>query len=330
MRRIALRSVTILVAAGVIYFVLQRISYQRLLSELHNADYSRFLALMIPNTVLYVAWDTLVLKVAVKRFHGPVRYRHLLPVRAASYIVGLLNINAGRGALTLFIGRLLGQPSLQIGSTVIFLVLTEYMHLVAWASLGIILFGSELTRPLLWVPPATATVWLLLFAYKRAGRSVDFEPGPRTKASIIGRWLAAPWSGQLLRTFRLAPARQYVQIVILRAPIFFVSLCLHYFAAPAFGVFIPFSHMVTLLPIVFMVAALPITATRIGTTQAAWILLFGDVAPAERLLAFSLAAHLTFLGVRALLGIVLLPWAYRDLVDRRHLVGSRALHAGNL
>jgi hypothetical protein len=315
MRRATRRVLPLLLTAGFFYVVLRRIPYQRLLSALGEADYFRFLAFMIPNTVIYVAWDTFVLAVAVRWFHGPVRYRDLLPVRAASYIVSVLNTNAGRGALAVFVARLLDQPSLQIGSTVIFLVLTEYTHLVAWAALGIVVFGSELTRPLLWVPPAVAGCWLLFFAYARAGRVFESRPLAPTAATPIGRWLTAPWRGALLRTFRLAPPRRYVEIVLLRAPMFFVSLCLYYFAAPAFGFSIPFGHMLTFLPVVFMVAALPITVARLGTTQTAWILLFGGFAPPERLLAFSLAAALTFALSRALVGVLLLPLAYRDLVE---------------
>jgi hypothetical protein len=315
MRRAARRVLPLLLTAGFLYFVLRRIPYERLLAALGEADYVRFLAFMIPNTIIYVAWDTFVLAVAVRWFHGPVRYRDLLPVRAASYIVSVFNTNAGRGALAILVGRLLDRPFLHIGSTVIFLVLTEYTHLVAWAALGIVAFGSELTQPLLWVPPAVAGFWLLFFAYARAGRSCAPGPPAPDATVLIRRWLTAPWRGALLRTFRLAPARRYVEVVLLRAPMFFVSLCLHYFAAPAFGFSIPFGHMLTFLPVVFMAAALPITVARLGTTQAAWILLFGGFAPTERLLAFSLATALTFALTRALIGVVLLPLAYRDLVE---------------
>ena len=315
MRHAARRVLPVLLTAGFFYVVLRHIPYQRLLAALGEANYVRFLALMIPNTVIYVAWDTFVLAVAVRWFHGPVRYRDLLPLRAASYIVSVLNTNAGRGALAVLVGRLLDRPFLQVGSTVIFLVLTEYTHLVAWATLGIVAFGSELTRPLLWVPPAVAAFWLLFFAYARVGRSYQSDPPAPTVTILISRWLTAPWRGALLRTFRLAPARRYVEIVLLRAPMFFVSLCLYYFAAPAFGFSIPFDHMLTFLPVVFMVAALPITVARLGTTQAAWILLFGGFAPAERLLAFSLATALTFALTRALVGVMLLPLAYRDLME---------------
>jgi hypothetical protein len=64
-----------------------------------------------------------------------------------------------------------------------------------------------------------------------------------------------------------------------------------------------------------MVAALPITVARLGTTQAAWVFFFDGYADTPSLLAFSLAAHLTFVVTRSLLGIVFLPRAYSDLIS---------------
>src|SRR3989442_6141789 len=75
MRRAIRRVLPILLTAGFFYVVLRRIPYERLLAALGEADYFRFLALMIPNTVIYVAWDTFVLAVAVRWFHGPATAR---------------------------------------------------------------------------------------------------------------------------------------------------------------------------------------------------------------------------------------------------------------
>jgi len=116
-----------------------------------------------------------------------------------------------------------------------------------------------------------------------------------------------------VRSFKEATPERYVSIVLLRAPIFFVSLCLHYFAAHAFDIYIPFVQLLIFLPVIFMIAALPITVARVGTTQAAWILFFSAYAAPERLLAFSLAAHLTFSVTRAIVGILFVPRAYADL-----------------
>jgi hypothetical protein len=279
-----------LLTLAIFALIVRRVPFPALVAALRDADYAAFLALMIPNTLFYFAWDTLVLTTVIRWFHGPVRYVDLLPVRAASYVVGFFNTNLGRGALAAYLSRRLDAPFLELGSTVIFLVLTEYTQLVLWSMLGLVGFRAEVTRSLLIVAAAVAVFWIV----------VRVALVPRT------------WS--LVRTFRLATARRCVGIVALRAPMFLVSLCLHYYAAHAFGIHIPFGQMVAFLPVIFMLAALPVTVAHLGTTQAAWIFFFGAYAPAPQLLAFSLAAHLVFASTRALVGIAWLPAAYGDLV----------------
>ncbi len=290
MRKILRPLLTTLLTVAIFGLILRRVPTQALAAALRDADYRMFLAVMIPNTLFYFAWDTLVLTVVIRWFHGPVAYRDLLPVRAASYVVGFFNTNLGRGAMAMYLSRQLHAPFLELGSTVIFLVLTEYTQLVLWAMLGLLGLRGEVSRSLLLVAAAVAAMWLLV------------------------RWLLAPRAWAIFRTFRLATPSRYLQIVLLRAPMFFVSLCLHYYAAHAFGIRIPFIQLLTFLPVIFMLAALPVTVAHLGTTQAAWIFFFGDYAPVPQLLAFSLAAHVVFAFTRALVGVVWLPSAYGDLM----------------
>ena len=282
-----------LLTIGIFALILRRVPTHALVQSLRAADYQLFLALMIPNTIFYFAWDTLVLTVVIGWFHGAVAYRDLLPVRSASYVVGFFNTNLGRGAMAVYLSRRLQAPFLELGSTVIFLVLTEYTQLVIWAMLGLLGLRAEVSRSLLLVAAAVAAMWLLV------------------------RWLLAPRAWAIFRTFWLATPARYAQIVLLRAPMFFVSLCLHYYAAHAFGIHIPFVQLLTFLPVIFMIAALPVTVAHLGTTQAAWIFFFSRYAPVPQLLAFSLAAHLVFSFTRALLGVVWLPVAYVDLWPAR-------------
>jgi hypothetical protein len=302
----------ILTTAIVLALFVRRIPLDRVASALHDADYVRFLAIMIPNTVVYFCWDTLVLEAVVGWFHGQVPYRDLLPVRAASYVVGFFNTNAGRGALAAYLRRRLDVPFLELGGTVIFLMLTEYTQLVLWALLGVFGFRTEVTRRLLPLAAGVAVFWIVFFAYAR------LHVTPRRAL----RWLFAPREWVVFRTFRRASAARYVQVVLLRAPMFLFSLVAHYYAAHAFGIDIPFGAMLTFLPVIFMAAALPVTVAHLGTTQAAWLLFFGQYATAPQLLAFSLAAHLTFAATRAILGLLWLPVAYVDLAPS--LVALRA------
>lgn len=305
------RAIAIAITCAIFVVIVRRVPLDRLASALAAADYRVFLALMIPNTIFYFCWDTLVLGVALAWFHARVPYRDLLPVRASSYVVGFFNTNAGRGALAAYLSRRLAVPFLQVGGTVLFLVLTEYTHLVAWATVGLLMVRRQIETELVWAPPLVAAFWLVFFVVRRwlsaARERVPWRDG------------RVPWDealASLFRTLRLAPPPRYAQIVLLRAPMFLVSLCAHYLAARSFGIEIPFGPMLAFLPVIFMLAALPITVAHLGTTQAAWIFFFGDYAPAEKLLAFSLSAHLTFSATRTLLGIAFLPRAWADLTSQ--------------
>src|SRR5580765_420987 len=291
-RRLVHPVVSVLLTAVIFTLILRRVAFSALGEALRDADYRLFLALMIPNALFYFGWDTVVLSVVIRWFHGGVPYARLLPVRAASYVVGFFNTNLGRGAMAAYLSRQLHAPFLELGSTVLFLVLTEYTQLVLWAMLGLLGLRAEVSRSLLAVAAGVTMLWLFV------------------------RWLLAPRAWSIARTFRLATPRRYATIVLLRAPMFFVSLVLHYQAAHAFGFHIPFGHLLTFLPVIFMVAALPVTVAHLGSTQAAWIFFFSQYAPAPQLLAFSLAAHLVFAFTRAALGVLWLPVAYADLLPR--------------
>src|SRR5579884_2271551 len=86
LRRLARRILPYAGTALALIWILHRISLRRLAVVLATADYGPFLLLMGANAAIYFLWDTAVLTLATRWFHGPVRYRDVLPVRAASSI----------------------------------------------------------------------------------------------------------------------------------------------------------------------------------------------------------------------------------------------------
>jgi hypothetical protein len=58
---------------------------------------------------------------------------------------------------------------------------------------------------------------------------------------------------------------------------------------------------------------------HLGTSQAAWLLFFSGSAPEARILAYSLAAHFTFMFCNGLIGLCFLPRASRELTAVRQM-----------
>lgn len=281
-------------------FIFRKIPFDRFTAALADADYSRFFATLLPFSFLYFALDTLVLQFVMRWFHGSIGYGELLPVRAVDYLISVLNHRLSQGAMVVYLGRKLGASLLEVASSILFLDLLQRTHLILWASVGMLLVASRIPRVLFLVPLVVAVLWALFLLYMRGA------------LSGAGRWLAPPpW--RLLRTFRLAPLRRYTEVLALKAPLLLAAVAVHTWALPSFGIEIPFFDLLATLPIIFIVGALPVTVAHLGTTQAAWIYFHGETAPPAALLAYSLAAHLTFMLGNALLGLVFLPRAYREL-----------------
>jgi hypothetical protein len=74
-------------------------------------------------------------------------------------------------------------------------------------------------------------------------------------------------------------------------------------ALAAFGIHPPLGTLVVGFTQVALVAALPIAVAGLGTSQAAFLFVFRAWAPAEELLAASLALSAGIIAVRVVLGV---------------------------
>jgi lysylphosphatidylglycerol synthase-like protein len=249
----------------------------------------------VPYGVFYFLLDTLVIQRAVSWFNVPVTYHDILPVRATTYILSLLNTQLGQGGIALYLHRRHAIPFLAVTGTVLLLSLVEVYQLALYSFVGAV-WSGELGRA---VP---AWVYLLLLAY-----------------GVVHLWFfARPRRGRFGRvavfeSFRRARVWQYLMLLLLKTPNLLAAVTVHWLALPLFGMHVPFTSLLTYLPLVFFAAALPIAAAHLGPSQAAWVYFFRSSAPAAGLVAYSLAAHLAFMLTNALVGLVFLRRASREL-----------------
>jgi branched-subunit amino acid transport protein AzlD len=290
--------------------IFRKVPFARFADALREADYVSFLGALLPFSLFYFALDSVVLWRVVRWFHGELSLADLLPVRAVDYLLSILNHRVSQGAMVVYLSRRLPASLLEIASSILFLDLLQRTHLLLWAGVGMALVSETLPLKLLLVPLVLALLWAAFLSYVGGG------------FAFLGRFLRAPdW--RLLRTFRLARAGRYAEVLLLKAPLLLAAVFAHYHATRAFGFEIPMPRLLATLPIIFMVGSLPINVARLGTTPLAWIFFHGDVIDPPKLLAYSLAGHLTFMLANAALGAVFLPRAYRELFSSR-IVGSEA------
>jgi hypothetical protein len=311
-----MRLVPWIVTIVIFIVIFQRISLEQVATALRRVRLGPYLALMVPYSLVYCGLDAFVLSRVLGWFHGQVPYRRVLPVRAAAYILALLNPSLGQGAVAFAIHRRESVPFLEVAGTLLFLTLVEVCQLALYAALGI--FGFHPHLRVAFVPVYAvlgAGLGGALFCVRR-----EIDPVALVLTGI-GRWRTgnptyrAPSRlphTSLLHTFRQAGWQHYLLTLLYKAPNFLLAVVVHYFALQLFGVQVPFVRLLGFLPIVFLVASLPITVAHLGTSQAAWMYFFSAYGEESQLLAYSLVAHVTFMVLNGLIGVCFLRLALQE------------------
>lgn len=265
-------------------------------SVFEKVDWWTWLALMIPYSTLYFLIDSLVIWRVVNWFNARVPYRDVLPVRASTYILAILNEQVGKGVIAYYLNRRDGVPGWQVASSMLFVMFCEFYYLLAWATVGAALRWQRLPaefRALPWVALGAAAFFAVWVLYFRG----SILPGSTLRER------------QILHAFRLARPWHYLGIVALRSPALLVATLVYSTALGLFGVHSSLAEMLGILPLVFFGAATPGPMRAVAISM--WVLLFPDH-PAE-MAAFGLVMHNFFIFFNAAIGLLFLRRANREL-----------------
>ena len=270
-----------------------------LLAVFEKVSWTRWLALMVAYSCFYLLVDTLVLWRVVNWFKTRVRYTELLPVRASTYILSILNEQVGKGAIGYYLNRRNGVPGWEIASSMFFIMACELYYLLLWATIGLVLHWSELPASLAvfrGVPYVAAVATLVAAAALWAFRSPRFADAT---------WRKAP----ILHAFRQAKPWQYGAVLLLRSPSLLAGVLVYSTAAGLFGVEIPILRMLTYLPLVIFGTLVPGPFRAVAVTM--WPTLFPEHAGA--MAVFGFVQHNFFVLFNAVIGLLFLRRTNREL-----------------
>jgi uncharacterized membrane protein YbhN (UPF0104 family) len=188
-------------------------------------------------------------------------FRDVLVVRGATYLLAAINYSVGQGAIVYFVHRARGVPVMRGVATVLLIVGTNLLVLLALVTVGLLVGGER--------PPALPLVaglaWGGLTVY-----AVVVAVRPRLLAT-------RPLFDVLLS----AGVRGHLKTMAARLPHVAVLIVFWLAMLRGFGVEVPFRLALTALPVVLFIAALPISPQGLGTTQAAMILFFTRYVPPD-------------------------------------------------
>jgi Lysylphosphatidylglycerol synthase TM region len=290
-----------------------RIPIRKVEQGLSQVPILEFLAVFMPYSLFYCVIDSACLTWVVRRFNARMRYSDILPIRASMYVLALINTSLAQGGVAYYLHRKAGVTFLSALSSVLFIAMLEIYQLFLFSTLGVIFYtpvGDAQIRIVAILRVVYIAAWALL-----AGIMIFFAVARRS--GRIRNWVETGRAGALLATFIQARPLDYLAVLAIKAPTFLASVVAQYYALALYGIAVPFVKLMLFLPLVFLAAALPISVAHLGTSQAAWLLFFSANASPAKIVAYSLAAQLTFMLCNALIGLVFLPRASRELTALR-------------
>jgi len=261
-----------------------------------EVDWIAWLALMIPYSVFFFLIASLVVWRVINWFNARVAYTDILPVRASTYILSILNEQLGKGAMAVYLNRREGVPGWKLGSSMLLIMVCEVYYLCMWANAGAALQWEALPRvfhALPWVGLALLAAFAVGYAFFRGA----FLPDLKLREA------------HLLDAFRQARIHHYLTVIAIRSPALIVAVFVYSQALGLFGVEVGYVEMLGYLPVIFFGAAVPGPFRAVAVSM--WVILFPGH-PAE-MSAFGLVQHNFFIFFNAAIGLVFMRRAQREI-----------------
>src|SRR5882724_11492637 len=124
-----------IVTAAIFAAIFSRVPVRKVWEALAGARLLPYLAIMVPYSVAYLAIDTFCLTRVLNWFNTRVAYRDVLPIRASTYLLTLINSHLGQGAIAVYLNRRDGVPLLEVARSVLFLMFVELYQLAFFSTL---------------------------------------------------------------------------------------------------------------------------------------------------------------------------------------------------
>jgi hypothetical protein len=288
MRKRLVRMLAWVVTAGLLFLLFRRIPFSEVVAVTRGAAPWAIPAGFACVIAIYFC-DSFAIWKTFGWFLARMSFSDVLLVRGATYLLAAINYNVGQGAIVYFVHRTAGVPILRGVATVLLILGTNVLALLFLATAGLAIAHD--------VPRAVAV--LVAVAWGGLAIYVAF-------VAVRPRWLAGRPIFDVLLGAGIAG---HARALAVRIPHIAALLTFQISMLRAFGVAIPLMDALATLPVVFLIAVLPISVQGLGTTQAAMIYFFARYAPGNpqaqqaAVLAASLVGQVISLTLQAVLGI---------------------------
>jgi hypothetical protein len=248
------------VTAGILFLLFRKIPFHDVVAAARGAAGWTVPAAFFFGFVIYLA-DSFAIWKTFGWFLAQLSLTDVLLVRGATYLLAAINYNVGQGAIVYFVHRVARVPVIRGVATVLLIMGINVLALLFLATFGLV------------AAPAVPHAVKVIVAVAYAGLAVYV-------AAVIAkpRWLA---SRPLFDVLLGAGLGGHARALLVRLPHIAILFVFQIVMMRGFGVAVPILQAAAALPVVYLIAVLPISVQGLGTTQATMIYFFARYAAGD-------------------------------------------------
>jgi uncharacterized membrane protein YbhN (UPF0104 family) len=312
-----------LIAVGLLFYLFHKIPPSQVLKSLKFVHLGPFLAFSVFYFILLLFLDTWTLTKVISKFDAPISFRELLPARCSSYLLSLVNYNAGQAGMALYLKKTRGLGFFKTLGNIFFVTATDLYWVIALAFFGSFFLDIQIKSiPLqTWVQRVSYIAFAALFLHIAFWRRWFSKVLPLKIHFGFADWIRGR---HLFQPFHHATVMDYLRIALLRFPIHALIITSMWVVLRLFGATLPLHYVLATMPIIFLLGAIPLTPGGLGATQIATVeilknqisspaIVQGSLRPEELLFAMSLTWMFTNYFLKAIAGFIYLGSTKRQL-----------------
>lgn len=275
------------VAASLLAYIFFKVPLGQVIQQLRAEALWTLVPLVFFGVTALFLLDCLAMWKTIEWVTCPIRFREVVEIRGASYLLAAVNYNLGQGSVVYFLYKRKKVEMLQSTGTVLLIMGAEFAVLVAIAGLGVIISDR----------PAVAA--LKPYVYPLAGVYLVYL----VLTARPPRWLS---SIRIFKPALDAGLLGNLKVLLIRVPHMLVLFLMHWAALELFNIHVPVGEALAALSAVFIVVVLPISIQGLGTGQAASVALLSGYAAsgAATVLAYSLSVWVLGVICQVLVGLL--------------------------
>lgn len=258
------------VALSLLAYLFYKVPLQNMGDSLHQVHWWGLISFSLVYFMAVAALDLQGLHRVLNRFCGRLSRRELWPGRAISYLLAILNYNAGQLALAAYLKNQRGFSLFRTMGAVFFVTATDLYWIIGLAFLGSFFVEFHIDgHPLSgWVRQVGYIAFIALFFHLAFWNHWFSRWLPKKIHFRFVDWIRGR---HLFQAFHHAKGTDYLRTALDRLPMHLIFISSMWVVLRLFGVQCTWKDIFATVPVIYLLGALPITPGGLGAVQLATV-----------------------------------------------------------